>query len=299
MPDIELHSARPPPLSHRRPGREADRVEAADRAAPGRSNRSACDNQDVVRLALRDIAPLLRGAERLHPEGGRVEDSADRRGAFGRIDVEEFASLSICPDCDIWPYIEDALAIGVPVQEIFEDLLAPTARRLGDLWESDDCDFLSVTTGAHRLQIAMRRLSLAWRPGREGAPRALFLPAPGETHVLGLSIVTTAFEQGGWSTDITDGSGVYSAVRRHWFDLVAFSISCDRLVARLADAAARIRRISRNRNVFLLVGGPVVASKPELAASIGADAIAATAQEAVVITRSLLRRRERRLSSGL
>jgi MerR family transcriptional regulator, light-induced transcriptional regulator len=296
VPDIELQSAHPPPLSRPRPGRETGRLEAADGPARGRRRRE----EDVARLALREIAPLLSlDSERLQLDGARSTGGAERPCAFRRIDIEEFATLAICPGGDLWPYVEETLRTGVPVQEIFEDLLAPAAKRLGDLWESDDCDFLSVTTGAHRLHIAVRRLSSAWRPGWQGAARALFLPAPGETHVLGLSIVTAAFEQCGWSTDITDASVVYATVRRHWFDLVAFSISCDRLIDGLTDAAARIRRVSRNRNVFLLVGGPVVASKPELAASIGADALAATPQEAVVITRSLLRRRERRQWDGL
>jgi methanogenic corrinoid protein MtbC1 len=204
------------------------------------------------------------------------------------IDVEEFATLAVTPGGELWLYLEEAVRIGVPVEAIFEDLLAPAARRLGELWDADDCDFLSVTTGAHRLQIAVRRLSLARSPVWEGSARALFLAAPGDTHVLGLSIARAAFEQYGWSTDAVEASRLYVAVRRHWFDLVAFSISCDHLVDGLAEATARVRRVSRNRSVFVLVGGPVIARKPELAKRIGADAGAPTPHEAIVITRSLL-----------
>jgi methanogenic corrinoid protein MtbC1 len=125
---------------------------------------------------------------------------------------------------------------------------------------------------------------------RQGRPRALLAPAPGETHVLGLAIVRTYFEKCGWSAELAVSSDLEAAVMRHWYELVAFSISCDRFVDALTEAATRIRNASQNPNVFLLIGGPIVASDTRLAARIGADAGAATAQEAIVVTRSLLRR---------
>ncbi len=234
------------------------------------------------------IAPLLRFQT---PPVRRSRRSRNRSCVFKPADVEEFTTLTVCPFVDIWPYIETALESGAPVDAIFDELFAPAARRLGDLWDADDCDSLSVATGAHRLQTAARRLSQALGADSDGSASALLLPAPGETHVLGLEIVRARFERQGWSTDSADCDELDAAVRRRWFDLVAFSISYDRLADALGDAVARVRKVSRNRGVFLLVGGPVIASNPGLAARIGADAGAATPQEALVTTRSLLRRR--------
>ena len=254
MPDIELHSARPPPGAAARTGggpRRGGRPRGAWAEA-----RAACDNRMSSGCAPghRSAAPWRVNVS--IAEGGRVETARIARSAFRRIDVEEFASLPICPDCDLWPYIEDGVAIGVPVQEIFEDLLAPTARRLGDLWESDDCDFLGVTTGAHRLQIAMRRLSLAWRR-REGTPSALFLPAPGRDPRAGPVDRDSRLRAGRLE------HGYHRRIRRFLRRTpTTGSISWpSRSVAIIWSAAwpmrpARVRRISRNRNVFLLVGGP-------------------------------------------
>lgn len=292
MPDIELQLTRPPPPSRLRRGQEAGAAgnAASDARGPGHED-------EIVRLVLREIAPRFRVDGEGQP-GGSANARAGRSSVCGPIGVEEFAKLTIRSDCDLWSHLEEVLRTGVSVEEIHEDLLAPAARRLGAMWEADECDFLSVTTGVHRLQIAVRKLSLAFRPVREGPARALFAPAPGESHFLGLSIARAAFERRGWSTDVADGSRLYAAVRRHWFDLVAFSVSCDRLIDGLAAGTARVRRVSRNRNVFLLVGGPAVASKPELAARIAADAVVATPQEALDITRHLLRRSERRGTGG-
>jgi len=291
VPEIELPVARPPPPNRLRRGDKTGPVGAAGggvrRDVRQRRDRAG---DDVVGHVLRQIAPLVgTDARRSRPGAGRAP-------AFGRGDVEAFATLAISPDGDLWPPVERALRIGVSVDQLFEELLAPAARRLGALWDEDDCDFLSVTVAAHRLQVAVRRLALAHRRAGEGPATALFSPAPGEPHILGLSIARAAFERSGWSTEVADGAGPCAAVRRRWFDLVAFSISCDRLIQRLADLAAEVRAVSKNRNVFLLVGGAAVAAKPESATRIGADAIAATPREAIVITRSLLRRSEWRES---
>ena len=185
------------------------------------------------------------------------------------------------------------MQIGATAEEVLEGLLAPAARHLGDMWESDDCDFFGVTIAAHRLHTAVGRLSQIHGAERHGRPQALFVPAPGETHILGLAIVRSYFERLGWSADLAGSRGLEAAVSRQWYELVAFSISCDRFIEALAEAAAMVRKASRNRRVFVLVGGPVVASDPGLAARVGADAGAATPQQAIVVTRSLLRRSAR------
>ena len=48
---------------------------------------------------------------------------------------------------------------GAAPDAIYLDLLAPTARRLGELWQNDECDILSVSVGVWRLQAAMRTIS--------------------------------------------------------------------------------------------------------------------------------------------
>ena len=175
VPEIELQLARPPPCRRVRRGREAGPIEAPDGSA----------SPAHARAVLREITSLLR------TQSGRLSSALARNAkssgnpshVFGSIDVEEFATLAVSPGCELWSYLEEAIKKGVPVEAIFEDLLAPAARRLGEMWDADDCDFLSVTTAAHRLQIAVRRLALARSYGCEGSARGLFLPAPGETHV--------------------------------------------------------------------------------------------------------------------
>jgi methanogenic corrinoid protein MtbC1 len=206
------------------------------------------------------------------------------------MDVAQLTTLAVRPDGDPWSYVERAVEAGATVEEILEDLLAPAARRLGDMWRADECDFLVVTTATHRLQTAVRRLSMSRETERQARPRALLAPAPGEAHTLGLAIVRALFEENGWSADLADSRDLEAAVSREWWEFIAFSINCDRYVDALAEAVALVRKASRNRRVLVLVGGPPVASNSRLAARIGADAGVATPHEAIVVTRSLIRR---------
>ena len=293
MPDIELQLDRPPPDASLRPDLETRSSTRSNRPAQAASGSGSVEStKDLACKILGEITPALRNSvDKFQLSGSPVREIGRKRAyVFRSVDIAEFTTLAICSNCDIWLYVEIALDIGATVEQILEELLAPAARRLGDMWESDDCDFLGVTTATHRLQTAVRRMSQHHWMKRQGRPRALLAAAPGETHVLGVAIVRTYFENCGWSADLAGGGDLEAAVRRHWYELVAISISCDRFIDALAKVAVEVRKASRNRSVFLLVGGPIVASDPGLAARIGADAGAATPQEAIGVTRSLLRR---------
>ena len=47
----------------------------------------------------------------------------------------------------------------MPLELLFLRLLAPAARRLGELWEGDLCTFTDVTIGLSHLQQVLRELS--------------------------------------------------------------------------------------------------------------------------------------------
>ena len=125
--------------------------------------------------------------------------------------------------------------------EVFLEVLTPTARYLGKLWETDHCDFVEVTVGLRRLQEILWRLSPedeAAGARIEEAPRALFLPTPGESHVFGVAMVETFFRAAGWRVK-RGGHDFADELAREWFDLVGFSLSGDRHLEVLANAMAK------------------------------------------------------------
>ena len=95
-------------------------------------------------------------------------------------------------------HIEALRADGVPQGTIDLDVLAPAARRLGEMWDADLCDFTQVTIGLWRLQRPMYELSLACQDDTQRGVqihRAMLVPVPGSQNRLGLLRVAEFFRR--------------------------------------------------------------------------------------------------------
>ena len=51
-------------------------------------------------------------------------------------------------------------------------------------------------------------------------------------------------------------------MHNHWFDVVGFSVSSDRRLEELKQDIHDIRRDSRNKNVGIMLGGPMLVLDP-------------------------------------
>lgn len=203
-------------------------------------------------------------------------------------DVAEFARVVLGADAaESAGYVEARRTEGMALQTIYMDLLAPAARRLGALWESDQCDFTQVTLGLWRIQQVMYDLSPAFQraapvPGR--ARHALLAAAPASQHTLGLFMVSEFFRRAGWQVWSEAGATVeqvVAVVGAEWFDVVGFSIGTEQQFDALAPMVQRVREASRNPEVCVLAGGPLISADPARATLAGADAAAADAAHAV------------------
>jgi methanogenic corrinoid protein MtbC1 len=182
----------------------------------------------------------------------------------------------------------------VSLPRIYLELLAPTARLLGQMWSEDRCDFTSVTIGLCCLQQLVLENSHAFEPrrGRPGSIRRILLAAvPGEQHSLGLLIVGEFFRRQGW--EVISGTGasareIVATTRKQWFSMVGFSLTCESRIESLAALIHDIRRATRNPSLGVMVGGLPFAERPELAALVGADATAMDGQQAVLKAETLL-----------
>jgi MerR family transcriptional regulator, light-induced transcriptional regulator len=184
-------------------------------------------------------------------------------------------------------HFEQLEADGVPRETLFLELLAPAARRLGDAWMDDTLSFAAVTIALAGLQQTRRHLSPQFedRVGlRPHGRQVLLFNGPGEQHSFGLFMVEAFFRRTAWDVANTSGMPVpdiASMLRNNWFDVVGISKSTDILLDDLASDINRLRRASRNKDLTILVGGPVFNAKPELVIQVGADATGVDARQAV------------------
>lgn len=191
-------------------------------------------------------------------------------------------------------FVEGMHGQGAAADSLYLDLLAPAARRLGELWEDDACDFTQVTIGLWRLQSAMRELSPSFLRStvtRTNSPRALLVPLPGEDHTFGLSMVHEFFCRAGWnawSGPVGSSADLRGMVRREWVEVIGFSLACDEKLDVVRTEIRSVRRASKNPGLGVLVGGPGFTANPSLAAEVGADGTATDGRQAVLQAQALV-----------
>ncbi len=224
--------------------------------------------------------------------------ATDIRDSNARIEPAEaarFAPLPLAADADeLMSEVQGFLDRGVCAESSFVDLLAPSARRLGQLWETDACDFLDVTMGLWRLQEVMHevaRLSPSSASGRQGPPSVLFCPIPGEDHSFGSLMLEEVFARAGWRSEVLlqpRRRELLQIIADNSFDLIGLTISCDCHSSNLTDLITAVRSVSKSPTTKVIIGGRMVNAHPELVEQCGADGTATDAISALSLAERIV-----------
>ncbi len=226
---------------------------------------------DIVPALLRQHAPSPRPAS----------DALDQHVAM-------LADALVAPTADdLEAQIRAWRDSGVGLEQIYLEIMAPAARRLGERWSTDDLEFTAVTLGLWRLQRTLAELSPSFVAGaRHDRGTCLLTPAPRSQHTFGLFMVGEFFRRAGWQVADLPGASradLLAAVGTTPFDLVGFSLGARNQLDDLGAAVRAIRDASCNARLRILVGGPAVVDDDVDAAALGADAIAHSVSEALIV----------------
>ena len=259
---------------------------------PSLRSRGERDPIELAELIEGEIIPRLLVAHRADPP--RARSSA----AITPVDAHAFADLVLREEAyALIGHVEAVLARGATVESVLLDLLAPAARRIGEYWEQDACDFVDVTMGLWRLQEVVHELGSRAPPHSPCAVderRALFALCPGEQHGFGLLMVEEFFRRAGWATCRLGAASqreIVELVRRRPFELIGLSVNCDHHIERVTGLIEAVRGAAADPAIAVMVGGRAFAQRPDLAMLVGADAAACDAREAVERAEILLEMR--------
>ncbi|HRD75103.1 MAG TPA: B12-binding domain-containing protein [Hyphomicrobiaceae bacterium] len=221
--------------------------------------------------------------------------------ASGRITIIDEDVATLCTallDSDtarVAELVDAFLVQGASVAQVLLELFAPAARRLGELWESDERTFAEVTMAMGELQRAMHHLDEAsGRSARQGTLKGrsiLLVPAAGEQHTFPLSILDAFFTMAGWIVEAhfeLKIGAVCARLRRHATDVVGMSISRESLLGQAASDIDRMRQASINPRLQVLVGGRALETDPNVVARLGADGSASDARSALLAAERLV-----------
>ncbi len=243
--------------------------------------------KDLTQLIVGEIVPRLKT---MHHD---LIPPDDQRPAVSAHEIAEFGALAMRNDeASVSAYFEKMRGLGHSVDSLFLDLLAPTARRLGQLWEEDACDFIDVTLGLARLQEVLRIFGCAEASSSsEQRKRALLATAPNEAHGFGIELVANFMRAAEWDVDVLKGVSIEEnaeTLAQDWYAVFGVALAAEAGLETVAQLICAARRASRNRFISVIVGGRVFTANPELAIQVGADATAPDAPTATLLAKKLL-----------
>lgn len=236
-----------------------------------------------------EIIPRLMLAHRDEASRWMPESNLGGEPVPDAEDVTEFARLVAEHDESIaHAYAQELYNKGVSLDSMFLDLLAPTAQRLGEMWENDNTDFATVTIALGRLQHLTHMLrqefsdesSLA---GLDPRRRALMTSYAGDQHVFGVLMVSEFLRRENWDVVFEPAlciDDTLVVVHDQWFAVIGLSLSCDQDLERVRSDIRAIRRASRNSDIGVMLGGRMFREHPDLVADTGGDAFANDARSA-------------------
>jgi methanogenic corrinoid protein MtbC1 len=241
----------------------------------------------LVRTIEGEIVPRLVLSRRTQKATAPVRTQTAK--SPDELDVKELVRLLLAHDVAVSSaYVETVRQRGATLESICLDMLAPAAREFGKLWEDDQCDFMQVTVGLCRLHQLLRELSPEFRGDEQEVRenrRILLATCPGEQHTFGISLVAQFLRRAGW--DVWNEfpathAEIMEIFTHNTFSVVGLSVATETRLDELAATIRAIRTAARNGGIGILVGGPILLQRPELAVLVGADATAADGPEAVM-----------------
>ena len=268
-------------------------ISAPLEAVRRRSTNASPDHPDSVNAIIEsEIIPRLLMAHASSEGRPRAHRSRS-------ITLEEASRFAVLPlrleAASLLEEVDAFIAKGASVETICLDLLAPAARKLGEMWDNDECDFLDVTMGLWRLQEVMREVA-ARSPAALGGMSlpytALFTPMPGDHHNFGTLMIEEVFARGGWRSEALvkpERRELLDRLARQPFDLLGLTLGRDCPSAALANLIKAVRNVSANPHIVVLVGGRMINENPGVAIDVGADGTGADALAALELANALVK----------
>lgn len=197
-------------------------------------------------------------------------------------------------ESDAVALVVDAADDGMSIPDLLEHVVHRAQREVGRMWQMGEIAIAEehYCTGIVTTVLTLLRV----RQTREAANgrRVVTAAVSNESHVIGIQMVSLAFEEKGWSVVSlganTPASAIIDAVRDFDCHLIALSVNTVLYVRQTADLIAALRSDPITAGTPILVGGQPFQTAGDLWQVVGADGCAQTAHECPAIAEQVLAR---------
>lgn len=227
------------------------------------------------------------------PQAGLIEDGT----ANGQLALRYLERILRGFRPEATALITQAAEDGASLLELFESVLMPVQREIGNQWHRGELsiaeEHFCTSTTQHTITALIERSQRARQEGGTAAPErgvVAVAACTGNMHDMPLRILAGVFEESGWRviqlgcdlppTEVGRAAAAYSV------DLVLLSAT---LGLHLKPVQVAVQDLRQKRpEARILVGGRIFAALPDLCDRIGADATAGSASEAIDRAEELL-----------
>mgnify|MGYP003863656627 CR=1 FL=1 len=191
-------------------------------------------------------------------------------------DIVRFAEWASRSDAtDMIEFVDNAIDRGATLTNVYLDLVAPTARLLGDNWLSDRASFIDVHMGLLELHRLVSHYELTdFDMTQSSGHNILLSAAPGDQHTFGILLVADFFRRAGWEVDNDSGhteDQIARKVASTPFSCVGLSLYNEEQLVSMTSCIERLRNASLNEDILIVVGGEFFTGRSSPSAIVGAD----------------------------
>ncbi len=187
--------------------------------------------------------------------------------------------------------VVDAARAGREPRTLYLEVLEPALKEVGRLWGLGELDVAQEHYVSAATESVMSQLYACAAPAARNGRRCVAVSVSGESHSLGIRMVSDFLEMAGWESYFL-GSGlpvveILRALEDYRPDLLALSATMRFNVEAAGTLIRTVRQTPGIRQPTIMVGGRAFAPAAALWRRVGADGCAASAPEAVEVAARL------------
>ena len=188
--------------------------------------------------------------------------------------------------------IMDSVDSGISVKEIYEYVFIPSQYEIGRLWQLNEISVAQEHYATAATQLIMSMLYPKIFTGNNNGKTLIATCVSGDLHEIGIRIVSDYFEMEGWNTFFlgsnTPHRSIIDMAKKEKADVIAISATISFNISEVRKIIELIRKDPELDEVKIMVGGYPFSIDKNLYKSIGADATANTANEAIQTINELI-----------
>ena len=188
--------------------------------------------------------------------------------------------------------ILEAVNQGVSVKDIYLQVFQRTQHEIGRLWQMNQLTVAQEHYCTAATQLIMAQLYPSIFATPKSGRRLVATCVNGELHEIGARMVADLFEMDGWDTFYLGANmpagGIIQMLTQQRAHVLGISATIPTNVGEVASLIATVRGSEVGRHTKILVGGSPFNTDPNLWRTVGADADAFDAEQAIAVAHRLV-----------